>query len=279
MKLSVILVNRNTCALLQQALYTITKACDNIEYELFIVDNASADQSVNMVQRDFPQANLIVNDKNVGISVANNQALIMAQGEYVLLINPDTITKKDTLLKTIDFMERHPLAGGLSVRMIDPMGNFLKESKRGLMPHWIAFFKLTGLSKMLSKSRLYDRTHEFWIDEFETAEIDILNSANMLLRRSVLLGTGFMDERFFMYGQNIDLSYRIRLAGFKNYYFPKTYIINFKQTVDKFSWEYLKHFYGAMLIFAGKYMFKLPCLQLKLKGMGPMLQPSYEVEQ
>jgi len=279
MKLSVIIVNRDRCVLLQQALATLKKACENIQHEFFVVDNASSDHSSNMVQRDFPLVNLIVNDKNIGISKAYNQALMMAQGEYVLLINPDTITKKDTLTKAIDFMEHHQMAGGLSVRMIDPMGNFLKESKRGLMPHWVTFFKLTGLSKMLSKSRLYDRQHEYWIDEFETAEIDILNAAGMLLRRSVLLGTGFMDERFFMYGHNIDLSYRIRLAGFKNYYFPKTYIINFRQNVDKFSLEYLKHFYGAMLIFAGKYMFKLPHLQLKLKGMGPMLQPSYEVEQ
>jgi GT2 family glycosyltransferase len=175
-------------------------------------------------------------------------------------------------------MEKHPIAGGLSVRMIDPMGNFLKESKRGLMPHWVTFFKLSGLSKLLSKSRLYDRTHEYWIDEFETAEIDILSAAFMMVRKSVLDKIGLLDERFFMYGEDIDLSFRIRMTGFKNYYFPKTYIIHFKaQSVNKFSWQYLKNFYGAMFIFAGKYMFKQPRLQLK--GMGAIFPPpSYEVE-
>jgi GT2 family glycosyltransferase len=248
-----------------------------IMHEVFVVDNASADYSVAMLQREFPHIQLIANQINVGFAKANNQALAQAKGEYVVLINPDTITKKDTLQKTLEFMDKHPLAGGLSVRMIDPMGNFLKESKRGLQPHWVTFFKMTGLSKLLSKSRLYDRTHEYWIDEFETAEIDILSGAFMLVRKAVLDKTGLLDERFFMYGEDIDLSFRIRMAGFKNYYFPKTYIIHFKaQSVNKFSWHYLKNFYGAMFIFAGKYMFKMPRLQLK--GMGPIFPPSYEVE-
>lgn len=173
-------------------------------------------------------------------------------------------------------MEKHPIAGGATVRMVDPMGNFLAESKRGLTRHWVAFFKLTGLSKMLSKSRIYDRNHKH-PDEFETTEVDVLSSTFMLLRQSVLQHTGLLDERFFMYGQDIDLSFRIRMTGFKNYYFPKTYIIHFKElSLHQFSWSYIKNFYGAMFIFAGKYMFKLP--QLQLKGMGQIFSPSYEVE-
>ena len=278
MKLSVIIVNYNVCALLRQSLNSIIKACAGIKHEIFVVDNASADRSVEMLQLEFPNVHLIANNKNIGFAKANNQALALATGEFVVLINPDTITKKDTLHKTLDFMEKHPIAGGLSVRMIDPMGNFLKESKRGLMPHWVSFFKLTGLSKMLSKSRLYDRTHEYWIDEFETAEIDILSASFMMVRKSVLDKVGLLDERFFMYGEDIDLSFRIRMTGFKNYYFPKTYIIHFKaQSLNKFSWQYIKNFYGAMFIFAGKYMFKQPRLQLK--GMGAIFPPpSYEVE-
>jgi len=279
MKLSVIVVNYNACVLLKQALNSVMRSCEGINHEIFVVDNASTDGSVAMLHQDYPQTNLVLNDKNIGFSRAANQALELTRGEYVLLINPDIITKKHTLYKTLDFMDSHPDAGGVSVRMIDQMGNFIKESKRGLTPHWVTFFKLTGLSKMLSKSRLYDRQHEFWIDEFETAEVDILNPAFMLIRQSVLQRTGLLDERFFMYGQNIDLSYRIRLEGFKNYYFPKIYIIHFKQQLkDKFSWAYFKYFYGAMLIFAAKYMFKLPRLQLKLKGMGPIFPPLYEVE-
>lgn len=279
MKLSVIIVNYNVCVLLRQALTTIVKACVNIDHEIFVVDNASKDNSAAMVRKDFTQVQLIENKKNLGFSKAGNQALKLATGEYVLLLNPDTITRSDTLQKAIEFMEKHPAAGGLSVRMINPMGEFLPESKRGLNLPWVAFFKLTGLSKMFSKSRLYDRNHTYWTEEFETAEIDILSAPFMLLRKSVLERTGLLDERFFMYGENIDLSYRIRMAGFKNYYFPKTYIIHFReQSIHQFSWKYIRHFYGAMIIFAGKYLFKMPRLQLKLKGMGQLFQPSYEVE-
>lgn len=277
MKLSVIIVNRNVCVLLRQALTTVVKACANIEHEIFVVDNASTDNSVSMVKKDFTQVHLIENHKNLGFSKANNQALQLAQGDYVLLLNPDTITKSDTLQKTIEFMESHSVAGGVSVRMINPMGEFLTESKRGLSLPWIAFFKLTGLSKMFSKSRFYDRSHASGAEEFETTEIDVLSAPFMLLRKSVLNRIGLLDERFFMYGENIDLSYRIRMAGFKNYYFPKTYIIHFKeQSAHKFSWKYIRHFYGAMFIFAGKYLFRMP--RLHLKGIGVIFPPSYEVE-
>jgi GT2 family glycosyltransferase len=277
MKLSVIVVNYNVCVLLRQALNTIIRACAEIEHEIFVVDNASSDNSVSMVERDFPQVKLIANRKNMGFSRANNQALVLAGGEYILLINPDTITKKDTLQKTIEFMEKHPVAGGVSVRMINPMGDFLPESKRGITSQWATFFKLTGLSKMLSKSRLYDRNHKYWVEEFETAEVDVLSATFMLLRKSVIERTGLLDERFFIYGGDIDLSYRIRQAGFKNYYFPKTYIIHFKeQSIRKYSWAYIRYFYGAMFIFAGKYLFKMPRLQLKT--MGAIFSPSYEVE-
>lgn len=277
MKLSVIVVNYNVCVLLRQALTTISRACAQIDHEIFVVDNASTDNSVKMVRNDFPEVNVIENHKNVGFSKANNQALKQVKGDYVLLLHPDTITKNDTLEKTLEFMQSHPIAGGLSVRMINPMGEFLPESKRGLNLPWTAFFKLTGLSKMFSKSRITEHSAAHGTDEFETSEIDILSAPFMLLRRSVLERTGLLDERFFMYGENIDLSYRIRMAGFKNYYFPKTYIIHFKeQSIHQFSWKYIKHFYGAMFIFAGKYLFRMPRLQLK--GMGPIFQPSYEVE-
>ncbi|GAB3927353.1 glycosyltransferase [Mucilaginibacter myungsuensis] len=278
MKLSVLIVNQNDCARLKQALFAINRSCEDIDHEFFVIDNASDDNSVSMVEQHFPQVKLIVNDKDLGVSKAANQALNIARGEYTLILDPDTITKKHTIAKAIEFMDQHPTAGGTTVRLTDPMGNFLKESQRGLMPGWVTFFKLTGLSKMLSRSRLYDRHHEFWIDEFENTEIDIINPSFMLLRRKVLLETGFMDERFTTYGHNVDLSYRIRLAGFKNYYFAKIYAISFKDRSYKFSWDFIKNYYGAMLIFAGKYIFKLPRLQFKLKEAGPILKPSYEVE-
>jgi GT2 family glycosyltransferase len=194
MRLSVIIVNQNACVRLKQALKTILLSCEGITNEIFVVDNASIDGSVGMVQQEFPEVQIILNEKPTSITKATNQALVLANGQYTLLINPDTITKKDTLSKTLAFMDKRPEAGGLTVRMVDPMGNFLSQSKRGLSTQWVAFFKLTGLSKMLSKSRLYDRMHEYWFEDFETSEIDILSSAFMLLRSSVLQRTGFLGS-------------------------------------------------------------------------------------
>ncbi len=258
MKLSIIIVNYNRRDLLSQALSSLVKAADGIDHEIIVVDNASVDFSIPMVQGRYPQINLIENAKNVGFTKACNQGLQIANGEYVLLINPDTISNDDTLSKTLAFMDDHPLAGGLGVRMINGQGQFLPESKRGLPSAWISFFKLSGMHKLFPKSRLFNRYHPDWVEEeFETAEVDVLNAAFMLIRKSVLDKVGLFDERFNMYGEDIDLSYRIRLSGFKNYYYPKTYIIHFKgQSLKKLTWTYIANFYGAMFIFAFKYFFK-----------------------
>ncbi len=277
MKLSVIIVNHNARALLKQCLNSVVDACKSIDYELFIVDNASVDRSVQMVESDFPEAKVIANKVNNGIAKANNQALQLTTGEYILLVNADTISGKDSLEKMCAFMDQHIDAGGLSVRMLTPQGRFLPQSIHGLTKPWIAFFKFIGFARNFSKTRLYDRNRKDWVEEFQIAEIDILNSDCMLLRRSALAETGSFDERFVLYGHNIDLSYRIRLAGFKNYYFPKTYIINYdSQNMAKFSWPYIKYFYGAMLIFATKYLFKLP--EIKVEGTTQLFPSSYEVK-
>jgi GT2 family glycosyltransferase len=277
MKLSVIIVNHNTCSLLKQSLNSLIKAANEAHHELIVVDNASTDNSLKMLRTEFPQVSVIANESNLGLAKANNQAVQLATGDYILLINPDTISSKDTLDKTIDFMNTHPLTGGLSVRMITPQGLFLPESIRGLSKSWINFFKFTGLSKLFPKSRLYNRSRQDWVEEFETTEIDVLNSSFMLLRKSALNFTGLFDEKFFGFGYNIDLSYRLRQAGFKNYYFPKTYIMHFRaQNPQKFSWQYIKNFYGAMIIFAIKYLFKLPALPVK--GVGQLYPSAYEVE-
>jgi len=277
MKLSVLIVNRNACALLRQSLNSITNACKHIDYELFVVDNASTDKSLEMLEKEFPEARVISNNTDLGIAKANNQALILAGGEYVLLVNADTISGKDSIEKMCAFMDQHTDAGGLSVRMLTPQGRFLPESIHGLTKPWISFFKLIGFARNFSKTRLYDRNRKDWVEEFQIAEIDILNADFMLLRRSALPETGLFDERFFMYGHNIDLSYRIRLAGFKNYYFPKTYIINYdSHNVAKFSLTYIKYFYDAMFIFAAKYLFKLP--EIKVKGIPQLFPSSYEVK-
>jgi GT2 family glycosyltransferase len=276
MKLSVIVVNNNRRDLLKLTLNSLIKAGNGLDNEIIVVDNASTDNSVEMLNVDYAQFRVIQNKVNEGIAKAANQGIQASRGEYILLVNPDVILGKETLEKVIWYMNEHTGVSGLGVRMLGPQGAFLQESNRGLTKAWVSFFKFTGLAKHFPKSRLTNRNHKEWVQEFQTSEIDILNGAFMLVRRSVFNEIGGFDERFHTYGYDIDLSYRMRLAGFKNYYYPKTYIINFKsQYFPKFSWQYIKHFYGAMFIFASKYLFKLP--EVKVPGL--QLYPAqYEVE-
>jgi len=277
MKLSIIIVNHNRCDLLKIALNSLIKASTEVDCEFIVIDNASADSSVEMLHADFPEVRLIVNNTNRGVAKAANQGIEVSRGEYVLLVNADTICGKETLGKVLEFMDNHSEASGLSVRMLGAQGSFQPESNRGLTKPWITFFKMIGFAKNFQKTRLSDRNHKAWVEEFQTSEIDILNDAFMLIRKSVLSDIGSFDERFMQYGYNIDLSYRMRLAGYKNFYFPKTYIINLKtDNTPKFSWQYIKNFYGAMLIFAAKYLFRLP--EIKIEGM-QVYPAAYEVEQ
>lgn len=257
MKISIVIVSYNVRDLLQQALDSLIDAAEGFTHEIFVVDNASKDHTVEMVQQKYPKVKLIVNPKNVGFSAANNQAILQAKGEYILVINPDTITSADTLHKVVNFMDAQENAGGLGVRMINGQGKFLGESKRGLPTPWAAFNKFVGLSALFPKSKFFNRYYMGWIGEFETAEIEVLAGAFMFLRKKALDQIGLFDESFFMYGEDIDLSYRLKLAGFKNFYFPETYIIHFKgQSTRKLSWRYIRSFYGAMFIFVRKYFLK-----------------------
>lgn len=197
---------------------------------------------------------LIENKENLGFSKANNQAIKIAKGEYVLLLNPDTVVAEDTFEKVVDFMNSHPDAGGLGVRMIDGKGNFLPESKRGLPTPMVAFYKIFGVSKLFPKSKKFAQYHAGHINENETAEVDILSGAFMLMRKSALEKAGLLDEDFFMYGEDIDLSYRIQKAGYNNYYFAGTEIIHYKgESTKKSSVNYVFVFYRAMVIFAKKH--------------------------
>lgn len=277
MKLSIILVNHNSHNELRLALTSLYKASRHILHEIFVVDNASTDRSLELLHTEFPDVLVIANNKVESLSKASNQALRRAKGEYILLLSPDTIIGADSFAKLNEFMDQHPLAGGVSVRMVDFRGDYLQQSKHTLSGTWAAFIKLVGLTSYFPKTFSISQRKADWVDEFETKEIDVLNETCMLLRRSVLIGTGLFDERFIRYGYNIDLSYRIRLQGFKNYYYSKTYIIQLPgKKVNKFSWDHIKHFYGAMFIFAGKYLFKLPVLNVK--NIGEIYPSSYEIE-
>lgn len=254
MKLSVVIVNYNVKHFLEQCLISVFKALEGLNGEVFVVDNNSVDGSVEMVIQKFPGVKLIANHFNAGFSKANNQALRISSGEYVLLLNPDTVVEEDTFKKVIQFMDEHADAGGLGVYMMDGKGRFLPESKRGLPSPAVAFWKLSGFSSLFPKSKLFGTYHLGYLDKEQVHSIDVLSGAFMLIRKSVLDQTGLLDEEYFMYGEDIDLSYRITQAGFKNYYFPKTRIIHYKgESTKKSSVNYVLVFYKAMVIFARKH--------------------------
>jgi len=253
-KLSVIIVNYNVKYFLEQCLKAVQKAMQGIDGEVWVVDNNSVDGSVEMVSQKFPDIHLIANSKNTGFSVANNQAIKLAKGEYVLLLNPDTVVEEDSFSKCISFMDAHPEAGALGVRMVDGSGNFLPESKRGLPTPEVALYKMFGLNKLFPKSRKFGRYHLGFLPENEVNEVEVLAGAYMFMRRMALEKVGLLDEAFFMYGEDIDLSYRIIKGGYKNYYFPQTSIIHYKgESTKKGSANYVRIFYQAMVIFARKH--------------------------
>jgi len=239
---------------LEQALHAVYRAIGDIESEVYVVDNNSADDSITMVESNFPQVKLIANQSNTGFSTANNQAIKLAAGEYILLLNPDTLVEEDTLVKCITFMDTHPKAGALGVKMIDGSGKFLPESKRGFPSPRVAFFKTFGLSWAFPNSKFFNYYHLGHLDEEQNWEVDVLAGAFMMLRKSVLDEIGLLDERFFMYGEDIDLSYRIQKAGFANYYFADTTIIHYKgESTKKGNLNYVKTFYKAMILFVKKH--------------------------
>lgn len=253
-KLSVIIVNYNVRAYLEQCLRSVFRALDGIAGEVFVVDNQSSDGSVEMVREKFPGVTLIANAGNVGFSRANNQAIRVANGEYVLLLNPDTVVGEDVFAKAVAFMDARPKVGGLGVRMIDGTGRFLPESKRGLPTPAVAFFKIIGLAWLFPRSRVFGRYHLGHLPEHETAQIEILSGACMFLRKKTLDEVGLLDEHFFMYGEDIDLSYRITLGGYENWYLPEARIIHYKgESTKKSSVNYVFVFYNAMAIFARKH--------------------------
>lgn len=253
-EISVIIVNYNVKHFLEQCLNSVMTALNHARGEVFVVDNNSIDGSMKMVKEKFPDVIRIENKENVGFSKANNQALRICKGKYALLLNPDTIVEEDTFSKIIQFMDQHPEAGGLGVRMIDGKGRFLPESKRGIPTPAVAFYKIFGWSKLFPKSKKFGKYHLRYLSEFKTHEVEILSGAFMLIRKEALDKVGLLDESFFMYGEDIDLSYRIILGGYKNYYFPETRIIHYKgESTKKSSVNYVFVFYNAMVIFAKKH--------------------------
>ena len=254
MKLSVIIVNYNVRAYLEQCLRTVFEALKGVDGDVFVVDNQSTDGSVEMVREKFPQVKLIANRENVGFSRANNQAIRESAAEYVLLLNPDTVVGEDVFRTVITFMDKRPACGGLGVKMIDGAGRFLPESKRGLPTPAVAFYKIIGLTRLFPRSKVFGRYHLGHLPENGAAPIEILSGACMFLRKRTLDEVGLLDESFFMYGEDIDLSYRITMGGYENWYLPEARIIHYKgESTKKSSVNYVFVFYNAMAIFAKKH--------------------------
>ena len=251
--LSIVIVNYNVCGFLEQCLLSVRDAVKGISHEIFVVDNASTDGSEAYISTRFPQVKYIYNTENVGFSKANNQAIAQSSGRYVLLLNPDTVVGESVLDEACHFLDEHDDAGALGVKMIDGDGKFLPESKRGFPSPWVSFCKIFGLSKLSPYSRRFGRYHLRFLDENSTHRVDVLSGAFMLLRRSTLDRCGLLDENFFMYGEDIDLSYRMTLTGEKNYYLPLR-ILHYKgESTKTESLRYVRIFYQAMFIFLRKH--------------------------
>ena len=253
MKLSVVIVNYNVKYYLEQCLCSLYRAIDNLSAEILVVDNASMDDSEAYITERFPNITYIYNKENLGFARANNQVIRESKGEYVLLLNPDTVLSEQTLEEAIPFMDAHPEAGAAGVKMITHDGRFLRESKRGYPTLAATFGKLSGLGRLFPHSKSLGGYYCTALDMNGVHQVEVLAGAFMLLRRSALDKTGLLDEDFFMYGEDIDLSCRIEEAGYKNYYLPCP-ILHYKgESTSKDTYRHVRVFCKAMDIFFCKH--------------------------
>ncbi|MFN0083641.1 MAG: glycosyltransferase family 2 protein, partial [Ferruginibacter sp.] len=254
MQLSVIIVNYNVKYFLEHCLLSVIKACSEIDAEIFVVDNDSSDGSEEYLAPKFPSVRFYWNKTNLGFGKANNSVLKDAKGDYILFLNPDTIVPEDCFTKCISFFQSHQDCGALGVRMIDGSGDFLKESKRCLPTPLAGLFKMIGLTNIFPGSSFFANYYAGHLLEHENSKVEVLAGAFMMLSRKILEITKGFDEAFFMYGEDIDLSYRITKAGLSNYYLGETTMIHFKgESTQKRNRAYTKHFYGAMKLFVNKH--------------------------
>jgi GT2 family glycosyltransferase len=265
MQLSVIIVSYNVKYFLEQCLYSVKAACNNIDAEIFVVDNASSDNTLEYLKPKFPSVLFIKNDLNEGFSKANNKALQLAKGKYILFLNPDTIVAEDSFLNCINFLDAHADAGAAGVRMIDGSGNFLPESKRSFPSAGTSFFKMIGLAALFPRSAIFNRYALGNLDENKTHEADVLPGAFLMARKDVLLRLNGFDEDYFMYAEDIDISYRIQQSGYKNFYLGEHAIIHFKgESMQTNKPGYVKNFYEAMSVFVKKHYKKQPAFFLNM---------------
>jgi len=253
MKLTVVIVSYNVRDYIAQCLLSLSRALQGLEAEVYVVDNHSHDDTVAYLREQFPEVTVIASNHNLGFARANNIAICQTQGSYVLLLNPDTIVAETTISEAVAFMDDHPEAGGLGVRMLRDDGFDAKESRRGLPTPSVAFYKMSGLCSRFPKSRRFGHYYMGYLPWDEPAQIEVISGAFCLLRREALNKIGLLDEDFFMYGEDIDLSYRLLKGGYQNWYLPAK-ILHYKgESTQKSSFRYVHVFYDAMLIFFRKH--------------------------
>jgi len=264
MQLSIIIVSYNVKYYLEQCLHSVLVACKNIEAEIIVVDNNSNDKTAEYIKTKFPAIIFIQNKKNIGFAKANNIGLNIAKGEFILYLNPDTILSENIIVNCMSFFNEHKQAGAVGVKMIDGNGNFLPESKRAFPSVAASFWKLSGMAKLFPYSLVFNKYALGNLREGEVHEVDVLSGAFFLSRKEILSSLNAFDEDFFMYGEDIDLSYRIQKVGYKNYYLGNTCIVHFKgESTKKNLSAYTKNFYEAMKIFVVKHHQKFSLVFLK----------------
>ena len=253
MKLTVIIVSYNVRHYVEQCLNSLYSALNGIEAEIYVVDNHSRDDTVEALTRSYPDVNLVASNHNLGFARANNIAVKQSESEYVLLINPDTFVGEGVISECLKFMDEHADAGALGVRMIDSNGNVAQESRRGLPTPMTAFYKMCGLCKRFPKNTRFGKYYMGYLPWDKPVEIEVVSGAFFMMRRASLEKVGLLDEDFFMYGEDIDLSYRLLKAGLHNWYYPAT-ILHYKgESTQKSSFRYVHVFYEAMFIFFRKH--------------------------
>jgi len=254
MQLSIIIVSYNVRYFLEQCLLSVQKAVRGIDAELIVVDNHSGDGSLEFLEPLFPAVRFIANSANIGFAKACNQGLAASSGRYILFLNPDTLVPEDCLEKCLEFIHTRPDAGAIGLRMLDGKGRFLPESKRSFPSLRASFFKLMGLAALFPSSRLFNAYALGYLNASEDHEVEVLAGAFLLARRQVLDTLGGFDENFFLYGEDIDLSFRIRKAGYRNFYFAGSQIIHFKgESSSAAPLDHTRFFYRAMLTFVQKH--------------------------
>ena len=254
MLLSVIIVNYNVRAFLENALVALRESMKRIDGEVFVVDNASDDGSVEMLRQKFPGIRSIVNPRNLGFAAANNIALRQCRGEYILLLNPDTLVQEDTMESMIDFLQNHPDVGLAGCKILNPDGTLQLACRRTFPRPWVAFSKIVGLSALFPRSKLFGKYNLTYLDAADVNEVDAVSGSFMFLRRKVYEEVGGLDEQFFMYGEDLDWCYRIKEAGWKIFYIPSTQIIHYKgESLKRSDIDEVRVFYQAMKIFARKH--------------------------